>query len=282
MHSRTLCWRRTIASHWPTRICAPFPVDWPTSLPRRPSSSILATITFRTSSFFLSLKTCTRWYWTAIVISMWTPFPICPIWRSCGEYIVNIYYLPAYPSSCRINNCDICNITDWIHRIERKCPQLEQLSCMGNPGIQTVFKNHGTAPPAAYAREYILEVLPNLKYLDGVPRQTYAEQQDSRENRAAASSSCNSVTGTQGHESSVSTSDKPFSIGRKVASPTLSFKEFFRLKPAKKTPINYLNGNGSSTNWSPACCKRFHWRQVSQIVASGCCVVAAAALLFLV
>lgn len=118
---------------------------------------------------------------------------------------------------------------------------------MGNPGIQTVFKNYGTAPPAAYAREYILEVLPNLKYLDGVPRQSYVEQQDSRENRGAASSSCNSVTGTQGHESSVSTSDKPFSIGRKLASPTLSFKEFFRLKPAKKSP-SYLNGNGSSTN----------------------------------
>lgn len=84
MPSRTLCWRRTIASHWPTRICAPFPDDWPTSLPRRPSSSILATITFRTSSFFLSLKTCTRLYWTETAISMWTRFPIYPIWRSCG------------------------------------------------------------------------------------------------------------------------------------------------------------------------------------------------------
>lgn len=154
---------------------------------------------------------------------------------------------------CRINNCDICNITDWIHRIERKCPQLEQLSCMGNPGIQTVFKNHGTSSPASYAREYIFEVLPNLKYLDGVPRHTYTEQ-DCNQNRAPASSSCNSVTG-QGHESSVSTSDKAFSIGRKVTSPTLSFKEFFRLKPAKKTANvggGYLNGNGSSTNWSPA------------------------------
>lgn len=159
-------------------------------------------------------------------------------------------------STCRINNCDICNITDWIHRIERKCPQLEQLSCMGNPGIQTVFKNYGTASPASYAREYILEVLPNLKYLDGVPRQTYTEQ-DCNQNRAPASSSCNSVTG-QGHDSSVSTSDKPFSIGRKITSPTLSFKEFFRLKPAKKTSNGgggYLNGNGSSTNWSPA-----HWK----------------------
>ncbi|KAH8312343.1 hypothetical protein KR044_010309 [Drosophila immigrans] len=149
-----------------------------------------------------------------------------------------------------INNCDICNITDWIHRIERRCPALEQLSCMGNPGIQTVFKNHGSASADSYARDYILQVLPNLKYLDGVPRYGYGEQEQStemghgrRSRTTVASSSCTSMTG-HGQEST-STSDKPHR-GSKGASPTISFKEFFRVKPAKK--LNTRNGNGSSTN----------------------------------
>ncbi|KAH8419124.1 hypothetical protein KR222_006223 [Zaprionus bogoriensis] len=147
-----------------------------------------------------------------------------------------------------INNCDICNITDWIHRIERQCPQLEQLSCMGNPGIQKVFKHHGSASPAFYAREYILEVLPQLKYLDGVARHSHAADRelDSRNGATAPSSSCTSVAG-QGHESTSTSEHKPY-IGRKVTSPTLSFRQFFRLKPAKQTHSGYLNGNGSSTN----------------------------------
>ncbi|XP_062123156.1 uncharacterized protein LOC133836592 isoform X1 [Drosophila sulfurigaster albostrigata] len=144
-----------------------------------------------------------------------------------------------------INNCDICNITDWIHRIERRCPALDQLSCMGNPGIQTVFKNHGPASAETYARDYILQVLPNLKYLNGVPRYGYGEQDHTMENgrRTAASSSCASMAG-HGQEST-STSEKPHR-GSKGASPTLSFKEFFRVKPAKK--LHTRNGNGSSTN----------------------------------
>ncbi|KAH8358518.1 hypothetical protein KR093_000502 [Drosophila rubida] len=148
-----------------------------------------------------------------------------------------------------INNCDICNITDWIHRIERRCPALEQLSCMGNPGIQTVFKNHGPASAETYARDYILQVLPNLKYLDGVPRYGCGEQDQQstpngrRSRTTVASSSCTSMTG-HGQEST-STSDK-LHRGSKGPSPTLSFKEFFRAKPAKK--LHILNGNGSSTN----------------------------------
>ncbi|XP_034486808.1 uncharacterized protein LOC117791222 [Drosophila innubila] len=147
-----------------------------------------------------------------------------------------------------INNCDICNITDWIHRIERRCPSLEQLSCMGNPGIQTVFKNHGPSPPDVYAREYILQVLPNLKYLDGASRYAFGDHDHSTDNGRpsrtnGASSSCTSMAG-QGQEST-STSDKPYR-GNKVVSPTNSFRDFFRVNPAKKLRIR--NGNGSSTN----------------------------------
>ncbi|EDV93841.1 GH19551 [Drosophila grimshawi] len=135
-----------------------------------------------------------------------------------------------------INNCDICNITDWIHRIERQCPSLEQLSCMGNPGIQTVFKGQGKSTSASYFREYILQVLPNLKFLDGVSL-----------SKPVANSSCTSMTG-QGPEST-STSDRQI-CDRPLASPTLSFREFFRLKPLKKaqSKAGCHHENGSSTN----------------------------------
>lgn len=145
----------------------------------------------------------------------------------------------------RINNCDICNITDWIHSIERHCPALEQFSCMGNPGIQTAFKNHGPASPTTYAREYILQALPNLKFVDGISRYSFSNR-DSKtqiDNRylttaAAPSSSCVSMA-AQGPDESTSASEKP-----KITSPTLSFKELFRLKSGKKTN----SSGGSSSN----------------------------------
>ncbi|TDG40907.1 hypothetical protein AWZ03_012665 [Drosophila navojoa] len=144
-----------------------------------------------------------------------------------------------------INNCDICNLTDWIHRIERHCPALEQLSCMGNPGIQTAFKNQGPGSPTTYAREYILQVLPNLKFVDGISRHSFSSRDrkaelDKRYLTAAIepSSSCVFMKG-QGHEESTSASEKP-----KSTSPTLSFKELFRLKSTKKAK----SPGGSSSN----------------------------------
>lgn len=147
-----------------------------------------------------------------------------------------------------INNCDICNITDWIHRIERRCPTLEQLSCMGNPGIRTVFKSQGPSKlnAHAHAHEYIFQVLPNLKYLDGVPRYAFGHH-NTKNGRTSctngASSSCTSMAG-QGQESTT-TSDKPHRVS-KVNSPTHSFREFFRVMPSKTS--RRRNGNGSSTN----------------------------------
>ncbi|KAH8236635.1 hypothetical protein KR026_007150 [Drosophila bipectinata] len=124
-----------------------------------------------------------------------------------------------------INNCDIANVTDWIHRIERQCPALEQLSCMGNPGIRTVFGNQGP-------RDYILEVLPQLKYLDGLPIC-----------QNSGNGGLTTLSSSQGHgQDSTSYSEKPLSA------PSLVFKDFFRSKPSRKAHGGRTYGNGSSTN----------------------------------
>ncbi|XP_033165574.1 uncharacterized protein LOC117144496 [Drosophila mauritiana] len=121
-----------------------------------------------------------------------------------------------------INNCDIANITDWIHRIERQCPALDQLSCMGNPGIRTVFGGQGP-------REYILQVLPQLKYLDGLPT-----------SRSEVHATLSSSQG-QGPDST-SNSEKP------PPASALTFKDIFRPKHSRKSHSGRMYGNGSSTN----------------------------------
>ncbi|XP_016951292.1 uncharacterized protein LOC108025347 [Drosophila biarmipes] len=122
-----------------------------------------------------------------------------------------------------INNCDIANITDWIHRIERQCPALDQLSCMGNPGIRTVFGGQGP-------RDYILQVLPQLKYLDGLPV-------------CSGSGGHTALSSSQGHgQDSTSNSEKP------VPAATLTFKDFFRPKHSRKSHSGRTYFNGSSTN----------------------------------
>ncbi|KAH8306333.1 hypothetical protein KR018_007830 [Drosophila ironensis] len=124
-----------------------------------------------------------------------------------------------------INNCDIANITDWIHRIERQCPALEQLSCMGNPGIRKVFGNQGP-------RDYILQVLPHLKYLDGLPV-----------SQSSGSGAHTELSSSQGRaQDSTSNSERPFSA------PTLAFKDFFRPRPSRRSHGGRIYGNGSSTN----------------------------------
>ncbi|XP_034664818.1 uncharacterized protein LOC117899131 isoform X1 [Drosophila subobscura] len=144
-------------------------------------------------------------------------------------------YLPSL-NILWINNCDVSNITDWIHRIERHCPALEQLSCMGNPGISTVFGSQGAE--MAVARDYILQVLPNLKYLDGVP----VSQNSGNGSHALSTSQgqCQDSTSLSG--------------SGKISTPTLAFKNLFRLKPSPKSLCpggargDQMFGNGSSTN----------------------------------
>ncbi|KAH8382235.1 hypothetical protein KR009_002513 [Drosophila setifemur] len=124
-----------------------------------------------------------------------------------------------------INNCDIANVTDWIHRIERQCPALEQLSCMGNPGIRTVFGNQGP-------RDYILQVLSQLKYLDGLPV---------GQNSGSGAHTTLSSSQGQGQEST-SNSEK------RLSAPALTFKDFFRPNKARRSHGGRTFGNGSSTN----------------------------------
>ncbi|ALC47887.1 MESK4 [Drosophila busckii] len=159
-------------------------------------------------------------------------------------------YLPSL-KILWINNCDISNITDWIHRIKSECPALEQLSCMGNPGMQTVFQCSKSA------LEYILDVLPNLKYLDGVSRPGLTERNHYKDNERRTTSASTSSTTGLGNDST-STSEKLSRQHRIVcphSNPTHSFKDFFRIKTNKKQNQNstvsrklYANGNGSSTN----------------------------------
>ncbi|XP_054736646.1 leucine-rich melanocyte differentiation-associated protein-like isoform X1 [Anastrepha obliqua] len=82
-----------------------------------------------------------------------------------------------------INNCNISNMVEWIHRIQTHCPSLEHLSMMGNPGVNNEFVYSMSStqkatcqemplPPADIInyRECIFNSLPQLKTLDGVAR----------------------------------------------------------------------------------------------------------------
>ncbi|XP_015037603.2 uncharacterized protein [Drosophila pseudoobscura] len=147
-------------------------------------------------------------------------------------------YLPSL-NILWINNCDISN-TDWIHRIERNCPALEQLSCMGN--IRTAVASQSAEIDVG--RDYILQVLPNLKYLDGVPVPVSVSQNNGNGSPAVLFSpsqgQCQDSTSHTG--------------SGKISTPTLAFKNLFRLKPSTKphgpdgARSEHMYGNGSSTN----------------------------------
>lgn len=44
----------------------------------------------------------------------------------------------------RLNNCSIYDLAKWVKRIQACCPNLRQLSLLGNPGILSTF-NGGTS-----------------------------------------------------------------------------------------------------------------------------------------
>ncbi|XP_030375854.1 uncharacterized protein LOC115625095 [Scaptodrosophila lebanonensis] len=147
-------------------------------------------------------------------------------------------YLPSL-SILWINNCNISIVSDWIHRIERQCPTLEHLSIMGNPGLCNL--------PIDY-RLYCLQVLPNLKYLDGIPRCALGGRPHIP--GRVSSSSCTSFAGHESTSASASDNRHQTLNGSKASSPTLSFKDLFRMKQRKKGGwgggVGY--SNGSSTN----------------------------------
>lgn len=164
----------------------------------------------------------------------------------------------------RINNCDISNITDWVHRIQKQCPQLEQLSIMGNPGIKNLFSLRTLTPPTLLDshsptethtiitdyREYILNVLPDLEYLDGSPRHSIIDSynaSDKSPNSSATNSSASIGNCSIGNSSNCSNNQRHFqrngnNMLNSKTSLTLSFKDIFRLKTKKKS-YQSLNTN---------------------------------------
>lgn len=152
----------------------------------------------------------------------------------------------------RINNCDIINVIDWIQRIRAQCPSLEYLSIMGNPGIReplnfcnlNMFNSSNiesiimpTSMVADY-REYILQMLPHLQYLDGVPRNTLLSVFKCPTNGVLSltSSSSGSPANSMGNGSSSQGQQcNGNGNGNRKISPTLSFKDLFRLKRRKKS-----------------------------------------------
>lgn len=67
-----------------------------------------------------------------------------------------------------MNNCDIQNIGKWIFRIQSQCPNLEQLSLMGNPGARSLI-NGGSDYENKDFHSFVKQQLKTLVYLDGIP-----------------------------------------------------------------------------------------------------------------
>lgn len=67
-----------------------------------------------------------------------------------------------------MNNCEIQSIPKWIFRIQSQCPNIEQLSMMGNPGARTLV-NGGSVYENKDFHLFIQRTLTNLKFLDGIP-----------------------------------------------------------------------------------------------------------------
>ncbi|KAM7364032.1 misexpression suppressor of KSR 4 isoform 3-T3 [Cochliomyia hominivorax] len=151
-----------------------------------------------------------------------------------------------------INNCDIRNVANWIQRIRVQCPSLEYLSIMGNPGIKEPFNNSNlnmfnnltnidsmmlTTGIISDYRGYILQMLPYLQYLDGVSRESLMKVL-----KCPINHSILPLTPSSSLSASVSIENGSSSQGqqyndnshRKI-SPSLSFKDLFRLKRRKKS-----------------------------------------------
>ncbi|XP_023294046.2 uncharacterized protein LOC111677188 [Lucilia cuprina] len=154
-----------------------------------------------------------------------------------------------------INNCDIKNVVEWIQRIRVQCPSLEYLSIMGNPGIREPFNycslnmlSNSTnidslIMPTSIVmdyREYVLQMLPQLQLLDGVPRNTllsvFQGPYNDLMSLTSSSSPSNSIengSSSQGQKCNDNGNDN-VNVNRKI-SPSLSFKDMFRLKRRKKS-----------------------------------------------
>ncbi|XP_013100364.1 uncharacterized protein LOC106082413 [Stomoxys calcitrans] len=160
--------------------------------------------------------------------------------RNSNLEVNSLPYLPNL-KILWINNCDIKNIVDWIQRIHSQCPSLEYLSLMGNPGVKdfngctlhNMYTMDSLILPTGLItdyREYILQMLPNLQYLDGIPREGCHQHpmvngcvnNNNNDIPSSPASSRGNGSSSQSH-------------GNRKISPTLSFKDLFRLNLRKKS-----------------------------------------------
>lgn len=163
-----------------------------------------------------------------------------------------LYYRRFRLFSGRINNCDIYHMVKWIRCIRKQFPVLEQLSVMGNPGLKDTLQycridldeNLMPIEPICPGlrncgegisdyREYILQMLPDLKYLDGCTRETtLIDIQLEKEDNFSSNSS--STTTNHSQNSSNSNSITSNNTNDQKKSSKMSFKRFFRTKILKK------------------------------------------------
>lgn len=130
-----------------------------------------------------------------------------------------------------MNNCEIQNIPKWIFRIQNQCPNLEQLSMMGNPGARTLV-NGGSVYENKDFHLFIQRTLTNLKFLDGVP----IDQQ------IGNSSDSMSISIQTSRERDISRFEGPTSSFTMKSTRT-NLKSFFRFK---KTNHNLYTTSSSS------------------------------------
>lgn len=161
-------------------------------------------------------------------------------------------------------------MVEWIRSIRKQFPALEQLSVMGNPGLKftvqyclidldenlmptlPIYGGFRTKPNNfTDYREFILGMLPNLQYLDGIPREKTLLEIENLKNDSLTSHSssganqCQSLSNSQSNSNSISNSNN--SNNRNKSLP-LSFRNIFRLKRRKSSVIRHYREDTSTTD----------------------------------
>lgn len=138
---------RTGASRWLTKNWKRFPFGW---------RKILQTIRIHwiwvltTSSMKWNWQTKYKWnnklWFTRRDLSFLVNFKVLKTLILDKNEAPNEATFPYLPELqiLWLNNCNIFHMTNWINRLQACCPNLRQLSLLGNPGISSTF-NGGTA-----------------------------------------------------------------------------------------------------------------------------------------
>lgn len=135
---------------------------------------------------------------------------------------------------------------------------------MGNPGIKepinccslslNMYAMDSSLLPTGVItdyREYILQMLPNLEYLDGIARGALTNNCQHPIVNGGSSTSSSPSCSSRGNDGSSSQSHQG---GYRKISPSLSFKDLFRLNRRKKSYPS------SSTNWTWSAMEKFSQR----------------------